>query len=151
MRSLGYQLVKSENMKIRPESKSKGRNIALWALQIVVALAFLAAGVSKLTAQPEMVAVFEQIGIGQWPRYLTGGIEVISAVLLFVPRLAPIGALLLVGTMAGAVLTHLAFIGGSPVPALVLLILAAIIAWGRREKIALLINKSPGISKPGTD
>ena len=33
--------------------------------------------------------------------------------------------------MVGAILTHLVLIGGSPVPALVLLCFAAIILWGR--------------------
>jgi hypothetical protein len=48
-----------------------------------------------------------------------------------IPRLTPVGAALLVGTMTGAVLAHLLVLGGSAVPALVLGCLAAIILWGR--------------------
>jgi hypothetical protein len=42
-----------------------------------------------------------------------------------------VGALLLVGTMTGAVLAHLVLLGGSPLPALVLGGFAGIILWGR--------------------
>src|ERR1700756_3769188 len=106
---------------------SKAKNVALWGLQILTAAAFLMAGFAKLSGQPMLVETFDKIGIGQWFRYLTGGIEVASAILLLLPRLTPVGAALLVCTMLGAVLTHLLSIGGSPVPALVLACFAALI------------------------
>jgi uncharacterized membrane protein YphA (DoxX/SURF4 family) len=110
---------------------SRGKNVALWLLQILTAAAFLMAGYAKLSGQPPMAETFDKIGVGQWFRYVTGGIEVASAILLLIPRLTPVGAALLVCTMIGAVLTHLLIIGGSPVAALVLGCLAAIILWGR--------------------
>jgi hypothetical protein len=73
--------------------------IALWGLQIGLATLFLFAGGSKLAAAPAMVALFEAIGVGQWFRFVTGLIEVASAVALLVPALAPFGALLLASTM----------------------------------------------------
>ena len=88
-----------------------------------------------------MVETFNKIGIGQWFRYVTGGIEVASAILLLIPRLTPVGAALLVCTMTGAVLSHLLLIGGSPVPALVLLCFAAIILWGRFKTLKLRLLK----------
>jgi hypothetical protein len=51
--------------------------------------------------------------------------------MLLVPRLVPVGAALLAGTMAAAVLSHLLVLGGSPVPALVLGCLAGLVLWGR--------------------
>ncbi len=111
--------------------RSKAINIALWILQVLTAAAFLMAGFAKLSGQPMMVDTFEKIGAGQWFRYVTGGIEVVSAVLLLVPRATPVGAFLLACTMTGAVSTHLFIIGGSPVPALVLGCLAAVILWCR--------------------
>ena len=65
----------------------------------------------------------------------TGIIEVVSAVLLFLPGRAIYGAGLLICTMIGAVLTHLFLIGGSAVPALVLLVLSAIIAWMHKDQL----------------
>lgn len=48
-----------------------------------------------------------------------------------IPRTAFYGAALLVCTMIGAVLTHLFLIGGNPVPASVLLLIVATVAWKR--------------------
>ena len=112
----------------------RNRHIALWVLQVLLAAAFLAAGGAKLLGLQRLVAVFDGVGIGQWFRFVTGGIEVVSAVLLLVPSLCGFGAALLVPTMVGAVLTHLFLIGGSPVAALVLLLLCATVAWNRRER-----------------
>ena len=82
-----------------------------------------------------MVGLFEAIGIGQWFRYLTGSIEVIAALLLLTSRFAVFGAVLLISTMIGAVVTHLFIVGGSPVPAIVLLAGSSAIAWVRRHQL----------------
>jgi putative oxidoreductase len=42
--------------------------VALWLTQIAVAAMFLFAGGLKLTGAPEMVGLFNTIGIGQWFR-----------------------------------------------------------------------------------
>jgi putative oxidoreductase len=127
---------------------SRAKNVALWGLQIVTTAAFLMAGFGGLFGQPMMVETFDKIGIGQWFRYVTGCIEIASAILLLIPRLTPVGAALLVCTMTGAVLTHLVLIGGSPVAALVLLCFAAIILWGRFGTLEALLGKLPA-PKPG--
>ena len=115
---------------------SKGLNITCWALQGLAAVAFLAAGGSKLAAAPAMVDMFAKIGAGQWFRYLTGALEVFGAVSLLVPRAAFYGALLLAMVMVGAIVTHLAVLGGSPIPALVLLVIVGTVAWLRRPTVA---------------
>jgi putative oxidoreductase len=78
------------------------------------------------------IAMFETIGLGQWFRDVTGGLEVICAILLLVLKTAAIGAALLAATMVGAIATHLCIIGGSPVLALVLLLMTVAVAWYRR-------------------
>lgn len=105
-----------------------------WALQIGLAFMFLMAGSMKLGSDPQMVAMFDVIGVGQWFRYLTGGIEVGSALALLHPAFAFYGALLLVPTMLGAVATHLFIVGGSPVVPIVLLGLVSAVAWDRRPR-----------------
>jgi putative oxidoreductase len=112
---------------------SSGR-VVLWVGQFLLAAAFLMAGGSKLAGVPDMVTMFNAVGVGQWLRYVTGTIEVGSAIALLVPSLARYGALALVATMTGAVVTHLFIIGGSPLPALVLGAGAAAIAWARRDQ-----------------
>jgi putative oxidoreductase len=117
-----------------PRSRSRAGTIVLWVVQIATAAMFLFAGSLKLTGAPPMIATFDAIGMGQWFRYVTGTIEVLSAILLLIPSLAFFGALLLVPTMVGAVLAHLFIIGGSPAAAIVLLAAAAGTAWTRRSR-----------------
>ena len=104
----------------------------VWGVRILLALAYGAAGVSKLAGVPQMVQVFDAIGFGQWFRYLTGAVEVVGAVLLLVPATGFFGGLLLAATMVGAVATHLVLIGGNPAPAVVLGLLSAFVAWRQR-------------------
>jgi uncharacterized membrane protein YphA (DoxX/SURF4 family) len=106
-------------------------NVELWVLQGVTAAAFLMAGIAKLSGQPMMVENYDKIGVGQWFRYVTGTIEIGSAILLLIPRLTPVGAALLVCTMIGAVLAQVFALRGSAAPALVLGCFAAVILWGR--------------------
>jgi len=115
--------------------------VALWLTQIALAAMFVFAGGLKLTGAPDMVGLFDAIGIGQWFRYVTGSIEVVSAVALLVPSWAAFGALLLIPTMAGAVFTHLFIVGGSPVPATVLLTGSLAIAWARRDQLASVLSR----------
>jgi uncharacterized membrane protein YphA (DoxX/SURF4 family) len=107
----------------------------MWALQILGAAMFLFAGSLKLIGVPLMVQEFDVIGLGQWFRYLTGTIEVVSAILLLIPSFAAYGAAALIVTMAGAILAHLFVIGGSPAVPIVLLAATTTIAvmrWSDR-------------------
>ena len=115
--------------------------VALWLTQIALAGMLILAGGLKLAGVPVMVALFDAIGIGQWFRYVTGSIEVVSAVALLVPSWAAFGALLLIPTMVGAVFTHLFIVGGSAVPAIVLLIGSLAIAWARRDRLATVLSR----------
>src|SRR6266849_3521210 len=79
--------------------------IALWLTQVALALMFLMAGGSKLAGVPAMVTLFGALGLGQWFRYVTGVIEATSGILLLIPSAAIFGALLLIPTMLGAIVT----------------------------------------------
>ncbi|MGH3778709.1 MAG: DoxX family protein [Pseudonocardiaceae bacterium] len=118
------------------QAATRGRvvSIALWIVQILLAVLFAFAGFSKLAGiQPEVVGTFTKIGLGQWFRYLTGALELAGAIGLLIPRLCGLAALGLVGVMAGAVVTHLTVL--PPValalgPA-VLGVVLGLIAWRR--------------------
>src|SRR5229473_7951822 len=120
-------------------STEKIVKVGLWILQIGAAGMFLMVGFLKLSGDPQLVGLFDAIGLGQWFRYVTGSVEVLGALLLLIPRLSGLGALLLVGTMLGAVATHLFIVGGSPLPAIILLIVTGAIAWGRRQRTMNLL------------
>ena len=66
---------------------------------------------------------------------MTGLIEVGSAVALLVPAFAVFGALVLVPTMIGAILTQLFIVGDSPVPPAILLVGVAGVIWARRHEL----------------
>ena len=113
-------------------------SVALWVVKGLLALAFVAAGSAKLYGVPMLVEEFQHIGLGQWFRYVTGGLEIFGAILLLLPQRALFGALLLICIMIGATITHLFVIGGSPVPAIVLLTLNAVVAYAERGQTASL-------------
>jgi putative oxidoreductase len=104
----------------------------VWGVRILLAVAFGAAGTSKLAGVPQMVQVFDAIGFGQWFRYLTGLVEIGGALLLLVPATGFLCGLLLAATMVCAVATHLVLIGGNPAPAVVLALLSGFVAWRLR-------------------
>ena len=115
-------------------STGKIINVGLWILQIGAAGMSLMVGFLKLSGDPQMVGLFDAIGLGQWFRYLTGALEVLGALLLLIPRLSGLGALMLFGVMIGAVVTHVVIVGGSPLMAIILLVVTGVVAWGRRQR-----------------
>jgi hypothetical protein len=117
-----------------PHGRSRAATAVLWTAQIAAAAMFLLSGTLKLAGAAPTVQAFGAIGLGQWFRYVTGTIEIISALLLLVPSLAWFGASALAVTMIGAVFTHLVIIGGNPVPAVALLVVTVAIAWARRPR-----------------
>jgi len=106
-----------------------------WTLQIIVGLAFIAAATAKLAGAPPMVAIFDQIGIGQWFRYVTAVVELAGGILLLWPNRSVYGAALLTCTMVGALITHFTLIGGNAVPAAVLLLLSVALLWLNRAQL----------------
>ena len=120
------------------------RRIGAWTLQGILAAAFLAAGSAKLAGVPYMVDLFEQVGIGQWFRLVTGAVEVTGAVALVFPGLASIGAAWLGTTMVFAVATHLFILHTSPVPAIVLGLLNVLVVYLRRDELVALFHRIKG-------
>ena len=131
--------VLTEGTRSGSASTGKIANVALWVLQVAAAGMFLMVGFLKLSGNPQLVGLFEAIGLGQWFRYLTGSLEVLGAVLLLIPRLSGLGALMLAVVMTGAVITHLLIVGGSPLMAIILLVVTGVIAWGRRQRTMNLL------------
>jgi uncharacterized membrane protein YphA (DoxX/SURF4 family) len=102
-----------------------------WAFQILAAAQFFLTGLDKVSDAPGMVQLFATVGFGQWFRYATGTIEIVSAVLLLVPRTAAIGAALLALTMIGALVAHFTVLPFPPVKAIILLVMVGIVFWVR--------------------
>jgi putative oxidoreductase len=58
-----------------PVARGRAARVALWLTQVGLAAMFMFVGGLKLTGAPQLVALFDAIGIGQWLRYVTGSIE----------------------------------------------------------------------------
>src|SRR5215468_6240411 len=82
-----------------------------WLLQIVVAVILLQTLFFKFTGAEESVYIFSTLGLEPWGRYASGVAELIAAILLLVPGYAPFGALLALGVISGAIVSHLTKLG----------------------------------------
>ena len=117
--------------------ETRGRQDVLisWILRLAVAGVFLSVGASKFDENSYWVKLFNQIGFGQWFRYLTGVLQVLGAVLVVVPRTFLIGIGILAATMAGATavwIVRFGAPGNAIIPAVVLVALVAIGFHGAR-------------------
>ena len=117
------------NPAVRPR---RARTVVVWIAQILLAGQLAMAGLLKLTSDPQMVAMFADIGAGQWLRIFVGTLEVAGAVGLLVGRLAQLAALGIVALMVGATATNIVVLGTSPVMPLAFLVVATLVVVLRR-------------------
>lgn len=120
--------------------RGRASGIALWVFRILLAIMFVMAGLSKVFGDQAMVQMFDTIGIGQWFRYLIGALEIAGAVGVLVPRLSGLAALGLAGLMAGATITNLFVLGASPLLPVLLLVVSALVVWGRWSRTGSLLG-----------
>ncbi|MBK9735199.1 MAG: DoxX family protein [Saprospiraceae bacterium] len=80
-------------------------------LSSVAAVILLQTLYFKFTAAPVSVHIFSTLGIEPWGRIGSGIVELISGILLFRPKTSLFGAILALGTMSGAILSHLFVLG----------------------------------------
>ena len=82
-----------------------------WVLQLSVAVILLQTLFFKFTGAEESVFIFSTLGVEPWGRYASGAVELVAAVLLLFPGFAAYGALLSVGVISGAIVSHLTVLG----------------------------------------
>src|SRR5918995_7106090 len=134
--------IKSGTPDARATSRRRSVNFALWALQALLALMFAMSGFAKVGGDAAMVEMFATIGIGQWFRYLVGALEIAGAIGVLVSRLSGLAALGVLCLMAGGNLTNLLVLGTSPLLPIVLMLVSALVAWGRWPRTRTLFTKS---------
>ena len=93
----------------------------------LLALVFLLSGGTKLAGSQMHIDSFLRWGYPDWFRLVVGTVEVVSAVLLLLPRAAPYAAAALIVVMIGAVGTHI--VAGEMGMAVAPAILGAVAAW----------------------
>jgi putative oxidoreductase len=90
---------------------SKWQNVISWGCQLLVAGILLQTLFFKFTGAEESIYIFTKVGAEPWGRIGSGVVELIAAILLLTPALVPLGAILTVGVMSGAILSHLTILG----------------------------------------
>jgi putative oxidoreductase len=121
-------------------------NYVSWLLQFIVAGILLQTLFFKFTGAEESVYIFTQLGAEPWGRIGSGIVELIASVLLLIPRTITVGAILALGTISGAILSHLTKLGIAVkddggllfVLAVVVLVSSAGILWMRRREIPVI-------------
>ncbi len=118
-------------------------------LRLIAALILMQTLYFKFTAHPESVALFIKLGIEPWGRIGTGVIELMAAILLLIPASAFVGAVLGIGLMAGAILSHLTILGVESagdggqlfILAVVVMICSAITIWNHKKHGQVIYEK----------
>src|SRR5215831_8411935 len=97
---------------------SKASTAISWAIQLIVAGILLQTLFFKFTGAEESVFIFTAVGrflgipgVEPWGRIGSGVIELAASVLLLVPATTPIGAMMTLTVMAGAIASHAAILG----------------------------------------
>ena len=126
----------------------KANGIIKWALRLIAAVILLQTLYFKFTAAPESVYIFTQMGIEPWGRIGSGVVELVASILLFIPRTLYIGAGLALGTMLGAIASHLFVLGISVqddggqlfVLAVITALCAAGLLWMERDRVVAALK-----------
>ena len=82
-----------------------------WICRIAAAVILLQTLFFKFTAAPESVYIFTKVGLEPWGRIGSGVVELIAAVLLFVPRLHLARRGHRDRRLGGAIMSHLTVLG----------------------------------------
>ena len=90
---------------------SKTQTIISWILQLVAAAILFQTLFFKFTGAEESVYIFTTLGLEPWGRIGSGVAELIAVVLLLTPRTVPLGAILALGVISGAIVSHLTKLG----------------------------------------
>lgn len=90
---------------------TKKQKAASWLIRLPAAAILLQTLFFKFSGVPESVYIFTKVGLEPWGRYGSGVAELIAAILLLSSCLCWLGALLALGVMGGAIMSHLTKLG----------------------------------------
>jgi putative oxidoreductase len=87
------------------------KNIISWILRLTVAVILLQTLYFKFTAHPDSVNIFSALGVEPWGRIGLGIIELITALLILLPKSKIIGMATSLVIILGAVFSHILVLG----------------------------------------
>ena len=85
--------------------------IFIWIVKLIAVAILIQTLYFKFTAAEESVYIFTTLGIEPYGRIGSGVVELIASVLILIPRTTLLGALMGLGTMVAALVSHLLFLG----------------------------------------
>ncbi|MEM7029347.1 MAG: DoxX family protein [Chloroflexota bacterium] len=130
------------------------KNLNWKTIGIYIAIVFLTisiglSGVTKLMGMQEWIEQFEIFGYPLWFLYFAGVVQIVGAIMLWIPKMRFWGGALFVITMAVAAFSNfnIGEYGSIPID-IVLLLLSALITWIGRDSAMLLskVSESYGAS-----
>src|SRR5689334_5068904 len=134
---------------------SKAQTITSWILQLIAAAILFQTLFFKFTGAEESRYIFSKLGLEPWGRIGSGVVELVAVVLLLIPKTAPLGALLSLGVISGAIVSHVAKLGivvrndGGLLFALAIVVFVCsvlVLMIRRRELVRLLLTPCTVVS-----
>lgn len=90
---------------------TKTQKIVSWVLQLIAAAILFQTLFFKFAGAEESKYIFSTLGIEPWGRIGSGIVELIAVILLLIPSTVTIGAILALGTISVAIMSHLTKLG----------------------------------------
>ena len=117
-----------------------------WIARLVAAFLLLQTLYYKFSGAEESIYIFTKLGIEPWGRIGSGIAELIASILILIPITTVFGALLGLGIMGGAIISHLTVLGVEVqndggllfVYALLVFISCFYLVWIYRKKVPVL-------------
>jgi uncharacterized membrane protein YphA (DoxX/SURF4 family) len=120
----------------------------IWIIKLTAVVILVQTLFFKFTGAEESVYIFQTLGIEPFGRIGSGVVELLASILILIPRTTLIGALLGLGTMTGALFSHL-FVLGIVVKddggtlfslAIITLICCLVLVYNQKHKIPDLLR-----------
>src|SRR3954471_21335614 len=92
-------------------SPSKTKAVLSWICRVTAAVILLQTLFFKFTGAEESVYIFTKLGLEPWGRIGSGVAELMAVILLLIPSTAVLGAILSLGIISGAIMSHLTTLG----------------------------------------
>ncbi len=86
-------------------------NIFNYFIKLTAVVILLQTLYFKFSGAEESIYIFTSLGLEPYGRIGSGVIELIASILILIPKTTLIGALLALGTMIGAMMSHLLILG----------------------------------------
>ncbi len=123
-------------------------NVFTWIIKLTAVVILVQTLYFKFTGAEESIYIFSTLGAEPFGRIGSGVVESIASILILIPRTTLLGALMGLGTMAGAIVSHLFILGivvkndGGTlfILAIITFICCAVLVFQNRDKIQSLLK-----------